>query len=91
MTMTQATTQSMAAEEFRGRVASINTFSLGGAMAIMNLANGSLASLVGARDILLVDGLAFTAIVLLSLLAVSGRLAYGRDRALETQPALAQR
>ena len=78
MTMAQATTQSIAAEEFRGRVASINTFSLGGAMAIMNLTNGSLASYVGAHGILLVDGLVFTSIVLLGLLLVSGRSAYGR-------------
>lgn len=87
MTMTQATTQSIAADEFRGRVASINTFSLGGAMAIMNLTNGSLASQVGANNILLFDGLVFAGIVLLGLLAVSGRRAYGRSPALEAQPA----
>jgi MFS family permease len=83
MTMTQATTQSIAADEFRGRVASINTFSLGGAMAIMNLANGSLATYVGAHNILLVDGLIFAAAVLLGLLIVSGRTAYGRIPAME--------
>jgi hypothetical protein len=87
MTMTQATTQSIATDEFRGRVASINTFSLGGAMAIMNLTNGSLAGQVGAHNILLVDGLVFAAVVLLGLFAVSGRRAYGRAPALEAQPA----
>jgi MFS family permease len=87
MTMTQATTQSIAADEFRGRVASINTFSLGGAMAIMNLTNGSLAAYVGAHNILRVDGIIFVAAVLLGLLAVSGRRAYGRGPALEAQPA----
>jgi hypothetical protein len=80
MTMAQATTQSMAADQFRGRVASINTFSLGGAMAIMNLGNGWLAAIVGAHNILLVDGLIFTVLVLLGLLLVSGRGAYGSSR-----------
>ena len=42
MTMGQAVTQSIATNEFRGRVASINSFSLGGMMAVMNLLNGSL-------------------------------------------------
>ena len=78
MTMAQATTQSIAANEFRGRVASINTFSLGGAMAVMNLSNGSIADQVGAHNILLVDGLLFVLAVLLGLLLVSGRTAYGR-------------
>jgi MFS family permease len=77
MTMAQATTQSIAADEFRGRVASINTFSLGGAMAIMNLINGSLATYVGAHNILFVDGLLFSALVLLGLLLAPGRHAYG--------------
>jgi len=85
MTMTQATTQSIAADEFRGRVASINTFSLGGAMAIMNLTNGSLAAYIGAHNILRVDGIIFVAALLLGLLAVSGRRAYGRGPALEVQ------
>ncbi len=87
MTMTQATTQSMATDAFRGRVASINTFSLGGAMAIMNLSNGTLAGYFGADTLLLVEGMAFTLIVLLGLLAVSGRTAYGRASSLEARTA----
>ncbi len=90
MTMAQATTQSMAADEFRGRVASINTFSLGGAMAIMNLTNGTLASYIGAHNILMIQGIVFAAIVFLGLLVVSGRHAYGRGLSLEqpqAQPA----
>jgi MFS family permease len=85
MTMAQATTQSLAADEFRGRVASINTFSLGGAMAILNLTNGSLAEAVGAHNILRLDGLLFVVFVLLGLFVASGRRAYGRSRVLEPQ------
>jgi hypothetical protein len=87
MTVAQATTQANASDEFRGRVASINAFSLGGAMAIMNLTNGSLAEYVGAHNILLVDGMIFIAVVLLGLLAVSGRRAYGRGTLVEAQAA----
>lgn len=84
MTMAQATTQSIAADEFRGRVASINTFSLGGAMAIMNLTNGSIAAYIGAHNILLIDGIIFLVAALLGLLLVSGRTAYGRSPISET-------
>jgi MFS family permease len=87
MTMTQATTQSIAADEFRGRIASINTFSLGGAMAIMNLLNGSLAGQIGPGTVLLGEGLVFAGIIVFSLFVVSGRRAYGRGPALEAQPA----
>jgi MFS family permease len=88
MVMTQATTQSIATDEFRGRVASINTFALGGAMAIMNLANGSLASTVGTENILRFNGLIFVLIVLLGFFVATGRRAYGgRSPAFEAQPA----
>jgi predicted MFS family arabinose efflux permease len=78
MTMGQAVTQSIAAEEFRGRVASINSFSLGGIMAIMNLLNGSLAGGLGAEPLLLVEGTIFISIMLISLSLVTGRRVYGR-------------
>jgi MFS family permease len=87
MTMAQALTQSIAADEFRGRVASINSFSLGGMMAIVNLTNGSLDAYLGASRLLFWEGITFALIVLLSLLAVSGRRVYGRGPALEAQPA----
>jgi MFS family permease len=83
MTMGQAVTQSMATEEYRGRVASINHFSLGGIMATMNLLNGSLGDEVGAASLLLVEGLVFASIIMLSMLATTGRRIYGRGRALE--------
>jgi hypothetical protein len=85
MTMTQAVTQATAADEFRGRVASINTFALGGMMATVNLLNGSLADQFGAHSLLFWEGLVFAGLVLLSLFAVTGRRVYGRAPALEPQ------
>jgi predicted MFS family arabinose efflux permease len=87
MTMGQSVTQSMASEEYRGRVASINAFSLGGIMATMNLLNGSLGDEVGAGSLLLFEGLVFAGVVLLSLLAATGRRIYGRGPALEAAAA----
>ena len=66
MTMGQALTQALAADEFRGRLASINTFSLGGIMSFMNLANGFLGTQFPASAILLVNGMIFVAIMLVS-------------------------
>lgn len=85
MTMTQTVTQASAADEFRGRVASINTVALGGMMAILNLVNGSLADRLGAHTLLFWEGLIFAGIVLLSLFAVTGRRVYGRVPAMEAQ------
>lgn len=87
MTMAQAVTQSIATDEFRGRVASINSFSLGGMMAVMNLLNGSLDAYFGASRLLFWEGTVFVLIVLLSLLAVTGRRVYGREPVFEAQPA----
>jgi MFS family permease len=87
MTMAQAVTQSIAADEFRGRVASINSFSLGGMMAVVNLLNGSLAASFGAANLLLWEGFIFVVIVVFSLFVVTGRRVYGRAPALEPQAA----
>jgi MFS family permease len=88
MTMGQVVTQSVATDEFRGRVASINAFSLGGIMAIMNLFNGSLGSAIGTKPLLFGHGVVFALIVLASILLVTGRRLYGREpAALEAVPA----
>ena len=88
MTMGQAVTQSIAVDEFRGRVASINAFSLGGIMAIMNLFNGSLGSAVGTMPLLFGEGLLFALIIVASLFLATGQRVYGRRPAvLEAQPA----
>jgi len=78
MTMGQAVTQSIATNEFRGRVASINSFSLGGMMALMNLFNGSIADSVGVQPLLLIYGLTFGSIVAVTILPITGRQVYGR-------------
>jgi MFS family permease len=83
MTMGQAVTQSIATDEFRGRVASINTFSLGGVMATMNLLNGSLADEFGAEPLLFIQGFIFFGAMVLSLFLLTGRRVYGRAPALE--------
>lgn len=78
MTIGSAVTQSIATDEYRGRVASINSFSLGGMMATMNLLNGSIAEQVGAQPLLLIHGAIFVVIVGLTLLPATGRRVYGR-------------
>jgi MFS family permease len=76
MTMGQAVTQSLAADEFRGRLASINTFSLGGIMSFMNLANGLLGTQFPAAAILFVNGMLFVTIMLTSAAFVLPRQVY---------------
>ena len=78
MAMGQAVTQSIAVDEFRGRVASINAFSLGGIMATMNLFNGSIADVFGSQSLLLIYGSLFTVILVLTFLPATGRQVYGR-------------
>lgn len=67
MTMGQALMQSLAADEFRGRIASLNTLSFGGIMALMNLFNGYLGTHTTAASILLADGLLFVTVMLASV------------------------
>ncbi|MGE3856346.1 MAG: MFS transporter [Dehalococcoidia bacterium] len=85
MTMGQAVTQSIATNEFRGRVASINSFSLGGMMAMMNLFNGSIADTFGAQSLLLIYGVVFAAIVAMTIVPLTGRQVYGRQPIPEAQ------
>ena len=76
MTMGQAVTQALAADEFRGRLASINTFSLGGIMSFMNLTNGLLGTQFPAAAILFVNGMLFVTIMLTSAAFVLPRQVY---------------
>jgi MFS family permease len=87
MTMTQAITQATSADEYRGRVASLNTVALGGMMATMNLLNGTLADRLTASTLLFWEGLLFAGVVIISLFAVTGRRVYGRSGTVELQPA----
>ncbi|MDA0302350.1 MAG: MFS transporter, partial [Chloroflexi bacterium] len=85
MTMGQAVTQSIATNEYRGRVASINSFSLGGMMAMMNLFNGSIADTFGSQPLLLIYGVVFALIILVTFLPLTGRQVYGRRPIPEAQ------
>ncbi|MSQ31710.1 MAG: MFS transporter [Dehalococcoidia bacterium] len=88
MTLGQAVTQALAADEYRGRVASINTLSFGGIMAIMNLVYASLAGYYNPGAVLAVGGLAFTAIMLVSVFNSFTRKVYitGIPTDLSTKP-----
>ena len=76
MTMGQALMQSLAANEFRGRLASLNLFSFGGIMAMMNLGNGALGTQFSPAAILLVDGLLFMGVMVVSLVFATPRRIY---------------
>lgn len=76
MTMGQAITQSLALDSYRGRLASLNTLSLGGVMSLMNLLNGFFGSHTSAATLLVVNGGLFVAVMLLSLLALTPRRVY---------------
>ncbi|MBI4337500.1 MAG: MFS transporter [Chloroflexi bacterium] len=76
MTLGQAVTQSLAADEYRGRIASLNTLSFGGIMAVMNLANGFLAGHYTAAAIMLAQGFLFVGIVVVSAALATPRRVY---------------
>ena len=76
MNVGQAVTQSLAKDEFRGRIASINTFSLGGVMAGMELFNGYMGSYYSASHILWVNGAIFVGIMVASVAIALPRSVY---------------
>src|SRR5262249_7343091 len=76
MTMGQALMQALATNEFRGRVASMNMLVLGGVMSVMNLANGALGTVFPAAAILLVTGLLFVGVMLVSVAFTTPRRVY---------------
>jgi hypothetical protein len=76
MTMGQALMQSLASNEFRGRIASMNLLSFGGIMAVMSLINGALGTQIPAAAILLADGVLFMAVMLVSLAFATPRGVY---------------
>jgi MFS family permease len=67
MTLTQAITQGLADDRYRGRVASIFTFHVGGLMALINLTNGILADVFSATAIMVVSGTVFTTIAVFTV------------------------
>ena len=62
-----AMVQSLAPDGMRGRISGLNQINIGGTMAVMNLVNGFAADRFGAPNVLLVLGLGFTAVVVVSL------------------------
>ena len=76
MTQVAAITQSLADDKYRGRVASIFTFHVGGSMALVNLVNGYLAEYIDASLILAVAGSAFVIIMIASFGTVVFRRIY---------------
>jgi hypothetical protein len=67
MTLGQSVTQTIADDAYRGRIASLNTLSLGGVMSVMNLANGFLGNEFSAALLLTVNGLIFVGVMALSV------------------------
>ena len=78
MTMGQAVTQALAADEYRGRVASINTLSLQGLMSLMNLGNGMLTDIYSPSAVLATTGGAFVVVMFLSFFIATPREVYLR-------------
>jgi MFS family permease len=76
MTLVMAVTQALSEDQYRGRLASINTFSIGGVMSCMNLLNGLLGNQYTAASILLVQGVIFTIIVIGAFAIATPRQVY---------------
>ena len=67
MTVSHSMIQSIVPDGVRGRVAGIYTVHVGGMMAAGNLVNGYLADTIDAAVVLMVGGLAFVVVMILSL------------------------
>ena len=89
MTLTHTMIQTIVPDGVRGRVGAIYSVHIGGMMASFNLLNGVLADYVGAPLILMVTGLAFALIVLISWQFLTMRIIYRGGVARFAQPAAA--
>ena len=78
MTISATLIQSIVPDAIRGRVMSVYLWHMGGMMASFNLMNGALADAVGAPLLLSIAGLAFTAVVPISLVRLPLRRLYAR-------------
>ena len=87
MALGGAMVQSLAPDGMRGRITGLNQINIGGTMAVMNLANGFAADRFGAPNVLLVLGLAFTAVVVASLALGTLRGIYRGSIAVPTRAA----
>ena len=89
MTLTHTMIQTIVPDGVRGRVGAIYSVHIGGMMASFNLLNGVLADYIGAPLILMVTGVAFAIIVLISWQFLTMRIIYRGGVARFSQPAAA--
>ncbi len=89
MTVSQSTIQALGTNEYRGRLASLNTFSLGGIMSFMNLANGFAGTYLPAAVLLFANGLLFAGIMGMSFASSVARMAYRDGLPVGPRPAAA--
>ena len=76
MALLSAMVQTLAPEEMRGRISGLNQVNLGGTMAIFNLVNGFAVEFIGVQTVLLVLGLGFAGIIVVSMSVSSLRKIY---------------
>ena len=76
MALLSAMVQTLAPEEMRGRISGLNQVNLGGTMAIFNLVNGFAVEFIGVQTVLLVLGLGFAGIIVVSMSVSSLRNIY---------------
>ena len=76
MTLTHTMIQTIVPDGVRGRVGAIYSVHIGGMMASLNLINAWLADYIGAPLVLIVTGLAFVLVVMLSWQFMTMRLIY---------------
>ena len=78
MTLTHTMIQTIIPDGVRGRIGGVYSVHVGGTMAAANLINGTMADVTGAPLMLLVGGVAFTFVVLISWYRVTLRQIYTR-------------
>lgn len=78
MTLTHTMIQTIAPDWIRGRLGGIYSVHIGGTMALVNLVNGGLADQINAPLLLIVGGVAFIAIMILSRYYYSLRQIYSK-------------
>ena len=87
MTISHTIIQQMTDDAVRGRVAGVYSVHVGGSMAVTNMINATLADYLGAAEVMLVGGLAFIAVIVLSLGSGALRRIYFPGSAAATAPA----
>ena len=76
MTLSHTMIQALTADSVRGRVGAVYSVHIGGTMATVNLINGGLADYVDAAALLMVAGLGFVAVMLVSWQGLTFRRIY---------------